>query len=158
MRLLTSLNEVAQAHLVHVSLRRYRGNSFPAVLVSATKTETEEQACPNSETQSANCQKSHQSSGCRVAVDEAPIERLSSTRADSSFDASHAMAYTHPAASLTRRVANPRRNACWGGTLASACRVANTGVQTFVGWDQFGNSVWVHVPLNCYFDSGHFTR
>jgi len=51
------------------------------------------------------------------------------------------MAYTHPAAVQIRRVVNPRKNACWGGALASACRVANTNAQTFVKCDRFDSLI-----------------
>ena len=63
-------------------------------------------------------------------VDTFPAGRFSSIWADDSFDVLHAMAYTHSAASQIRRIAIPKKNACWSSTAASACRVANTEVQT----------------------------
>jgi hypothetical protein len=79
-----------------------------------------------------------------AAIDKSPAGRPSSTGAGGSFDALHAnaMAYTHPAAFQIRRIANPRKNACRGGTPASACCVANTGAN-FVRWDQFDHRVVV---------------
>jgi hypothetical protein len=65
-----------------------------------------------------------------TGVHTLPAGLLSSIGADCSFEPTHAMAYTHPAAFQIRRVATPRKNACWGGTPASACCAANTDVQT----------------------------
>jgi hypothetical protein len=104
--------------------------------------QTEEQALPIPKTQSASCPKGQGS--CRTTVDTFPAGRLGSIGTDGSVDACHAMAYTHPAAFQIRRMANPRKNACQGGTPASACCVANTDVQTL--WDGTGlinQSLWM---------------
>jgi hypothetical protein len=98
------------------------------------ETEAEEQAHSTAKAPLASCQRevcSHE-----ATVDKFPAGRLSSIGADGSFDALHALAYTHPAAIQIQRKANPRKNACWWHA-SQRMSYSKHRCTNFVGWDRF---------------------